>query len=30
VSDRDPAVPDAQLLLGKAMQQVSLADFAKK
>ena len=30
VWERDPAVPDAQLQLGKAMEQVSLEDFAKK
>jgi len=30
VWDRDPAVPDAQLHLGQAMEQVSLEDFARK
>lgn len=30
VWERDAAVPDAQLQLGKAMEQVSLEDFAKR
>ena len=30
VWERDPAVPDAQIQLGKALEQVSLADFARK
>ena len=30
VWDRDQAVPDTQLQLGKAMEQVSLEDFTRK
>ena len=30
VWERDPAVPNAQLLLGKAMEQLSMEDFARK
>ena len=30
VWERDPAVPNAQLLLGQAMEQLSMADFARK
>jgi len=30
VWDRNPGIPDSQLRLGQAMEQVSLEDFARK